>query len=291
MGFPLPTGPGTVAVAPPAPGPQTWAGAPSAALDDDGSILLAYRVRWAGPDDANVIARSTDGERYEPVATLDKGPWGAAMVERPALVRLDSGRWRLYVCGATPASKHWWIGAVEADTPEGLAGAELVPVFPGDADTGVKDPVVRRDSDGRWHAWLCCHPLDVADEEDRMTTAYATSVDGLEWRSHGTVLAGRPGRWDARGARLTSVLPDGGVAYDGRATKEENWFERTGLAARDGSGRIEPTSEGPMLEGRYLEALPLPDGSTRLFWEARRADGSHELRTDVVPAGLRRDAA
>ena len=36
------------------------------------------------------------------------------MVERPALVRLDSGRWRLYVCCATPESKHWWIGAVEA---------------------------------------------------------------------------------------------------------------------------------------------------------------------------------
>jgi hypothetical protein len=290
MGFPLPTGPGTVAVAPPAPGAQNWAGAPSAALDDDGSILLAYRMRWAGPDDANVIARSADGERYETVATLDKGRWDAAMVERPALVRLDSGRWRLYVCGATPASKHWWIGAVEADTPAGLADAELVPVFPGDADTGVKDPVVRRDRSGGWQAWICCHPLDVLDQEDRMTTAYATSADGLEWQWHGTVLTGRPGRWDARGARLTAVL-DGEVAYDGRATKDENWFERTGLATRDASGRIEPTNVGPMLEGRYLEALPLPDGSTRLFWEARRADGSHELRTDLVPAGPGREAA
>jgi hypothetical protein len=37
--------------------------------------------------------------------------------------------------------------------------------------------------------------------------------------------------------------------------------------------------------------LPLPDGSTRLFWESRRADGSHELRTDLVPAGPGRDAA
>jgi hypothetical protein len=90
---------------------------------------------------------------------------------------------------------------------------------------------------------------------------------------------------------VTAVLPDGGVAYDGRATKEENWFERTALAARDGSGRMEATSEGPVLEGRYLEVLPLPDGSARLFWESRRADGSHELRTDVVPAGPGQDAA
>jgi hypothetical protein len=281
VGFPLPTGPGAVAVAPPAPGAQNWAGAPSAALDDDGSILLAYRVRWAGPDDANVIARSTDGERYKPVVTLDKTPWGAAMVERPALVRLDSGAWRLYVCGATPASKHWWIGAVEADTLEGLVDAELVPVFPGDADTGVKDPVVRRDGEGRWHAWICCHPLDVTDEEDRMTTAYATSDDGLAWQWHGTVLAGRPGRWDARGARLTAVL-DGAVAYDGRATKEENWSERTGLARRTGDGGLAAVGDEPVADVRYLEALPLPGGGYRIWYEARLPDESHELRTELI---------
>ena len=44
-------------------------------------------------------------------------------------------------------------------------------------------------------------------------------------------------------------------------------------------------------EGRYLEALPLPGGGTRLFWEARRGDGSHELRTDLVAAGQGRGAA
>ena len=160
-------------------------------------------------------------------------------------------------------------------------------MFPGDADTGVKDPVVRRDRDGRWHAWICCHPLDVPDEEDRMTTAYATSGDGLEWRWHGTVLAGRPGRWDARGARLTTVLPDGGVAYDGRATKEENWFERTGLAARDGSDGIEATSEGPVLDARYLEALPLPDGSTGSSGRRAAPTGA----TSFAPTSSRRGRA
>ena len=65
-------------------------------------------------------------------------------------------------------------------------------MFPGDATTGVKDPVVRRDGDG-WQAWICCHPLDEPGEEDRMTTAFATSEDGLEWEWHGTVLAPRPG--------------------------------------------------------------------------------------------------
>ena len=81
---------------------------------------------------------------------------------------------------------------------------------------------MRRDGTG-WQAWICCHPLDEPGEEDRMTTAYATSDDGLAWEWHGTVLAGRPGAWDARGARVTAVLPDGTVFYDGRATKDENF--------------------------------------------------------------------
>ena len=46
-----------------------------------------------------------------------------------------------------------------------------------------------------------------------MYSTYATSADGLEWDWHGPVLAARPGTWDARGARLTSVLPDGRASY------------------------------------------------------------------------------
>ena len=278
--FPLPTGPGVVVVPAPAAGPQNWSGAPSAAYDDDGSIALAYRTRWAdGPTDANVIARSTDGERFETVVTLDKARWRAAMVERTTLIRLGGGGWRLYVCCATPNSKHWWIGLVEAQTLEGLAEADIRPIFPGDESMGVKDPVIQR-RDGRWHAWICCHPLDVEDEEDRMTTGYATSADGLEWDWHGTVLEGRPGMWDSRGARLTAVLPDGRAAYDGRATKEQNWFERIGIAEPDGT-RFTATGEA-LFDARYLEVLPLPGGGYRLYYEARLPDESHELRTEVV---------
>jgi hypothetical protein len=284
--FPLPTvDGGTVAVPAPGAGPQRWAGAPSAALDADGSFVVAYRMRWGGErGDGNVVARSDDGERFETVATLDKARFGAAMVERPALVRLDSGRWRLYVSCATPNSLHWWIGVIEADDLEGLADADPGMVFPGDENMGVKDPVIRR-ADGRWHAWICCHPLDEPGEEDRMTTAYATSGDGLEWEWHGTVLAGRPGAWDARGARLTVVLPDGRAAYDGRATKEENWFERTGLARLTGEpGRLEQTGDEPVADVRYLDVLPLPGGEYRIYYEARLPDESHDLRTELITA-------
>lgn len=281
MSFPAPGPDGAVAVAAPGSGPQCWAGAPSAALDVDGSIVLAYRVRFGeGLGDANVVARSQDGERFETVATLDRERFGAAMVERPALVRLDSGGWRLYVCCATPDSKHWWIGAIEADDPEALTNEEPRVVFPGDEQTGVKDPVIRR-TEGGWRAWICCHPLDVAGEEDRMTTAYATSDDGLAWRWHGTVLAGRPAQWDARGARVTAVLPDGRAAYDGRATKEENWFERTGVAA-GAPGPLVAEGDEPISPARYLDVLPLPGGGHRIYYEHLLPDESHELRTELI---------
>jgi hypothetical protein len=231
------------------------------------------------------VARSEDGERFTTVATLDKERFGAQSLEKPSLVRADDGRWHLYVCPAAPApSKHWWIDVLVADEPEGFADAEGRTVFPGDENTGVKDPLVQRTPDGGWQAWICCHPLDITDEEDRMTTAYATSRDGLEWKWHGTVLAPRPGMWDARGARLTAVLPDGRAAYDGRATKEENWFERIGLArlTGNGPGELEQTNDEAAVDARYLDVVPLPDGSYRIYYEARLPDESHELRTELV---------
>jgi hypothetical protein len=285
-GFPLP-GMGEAAVAVPAPGvgQGQWAGSSSAALDEDGTFVVAWRLReGVGPEDgaATVIALSEDGERLTTVATLDKSRFGAMSMERPALVRADAGRWRLYTSCATPRSKHWWIDVLEADVPAGFADADARTVFPGDERTGVKDPLVRR-VDGGWEAWICCHPLDVADEEDRMTTAYATSTDGLEWEWHGTVLTGRPGKWDARGARLTAVLPDGRASYDGRATKEENWFERTGLARVTGRrGELEQLGEEAVADVRYLDVVPLPDRGFRIYYEARLPDESHELRTELI---------
>lgn len=283
MEFPLPRNEKATVVAPaPGPGPQRWAGAPSALLDDDGSVVLAYRVRDG--EDYNVIARSTDGERFTTVGILPRDRFGASMVERPALVRTADNGWRLYVSCATPGTKHWWIGALEASTVDGLLDAEVRHIFDGDNHTGVKDPVIRHNGH-HWQAWICCHPLDVPGAEDRMTTAYATSTDGLQWTWHGTVLSGRPRDWDARGARLTSVLPDGRASYDGRATAEENWFERTGLAHPSTSGpTLQPLADSPIIDIRYLEILPLPTGDHRLYYEARLPDHSHELRTELIPS-------
>jgi hypothetical protein len=253
-----------VAIQAPGRGPQQWAGAPSATLDVDGSVVLAYRER--GDRDRNVLARSPDGVHFTTVGVFEAD----GMVERPALVRVDGG-WRMYTSCSTPGTKHWWVGMLESSTVEGLPSSAHRKVF--DEPVGTKDPVVRFDGT-RWHAWVCCHPLDVPGEEDRMTTAHTTSEDGLTWSRPQTVLSGRTGQWDARGARLTAFLPDGRAAYDGRATAAENWFERTGFLNPD----FTPTDD-EVLDFRYLEVL---DGTNRVYYEARLADETHELRTALL---------
>jgi len=272
-----------VLVPAPGPGPGSWAGAPSAVLLPDGALVIAYRVRTPDRRGAQVrLAQRPAGGTLTTVATLEKERFGAESLERPALVRA-AGTWRLYVSCATPNSKHWRIDLLEAAEPAGLASAQPATVFPGGDDVGVKDPVIRR-VDGGWSAWICCHPLDQPGEEDRMTTSWATSPDGVAWTWRGTVLAGRPGAWDARGARVTAVLPDGRAAYDGRASKEENFSERTGWAVPGEQGRLRPLGAGPVADVRYLDAVDSPGGGYRLYYERPRPDGSHELCEEVAGA-------
>ncbi|HET9872766.1 MAG TPA: hypothetical protein VFP89_09255 [Propionibacteriaceae bacterium] len=282
-----------VVVEAPDVGPGNWAGAASAILVD-GVFWLTYRLRRpvaAGRGVSVVVARSDDGVTFEPVCELNRETFGAASFERPVLVALPGHGWRLYLSCATPGSKHWWIEAVDSDEVAGLPHGRRTMVLPGSADTAVKDPVIRHDRDG-WQMWVCCHPLTPVGEEDRMTTSYLTSDDGLSWRDHGTVLRGRPGGWDARGTRVVAVLTEDPltVLYDGRATAEANWFETTGLArlGSDGlqSDRDEPVAVSPHSDRalRYTSVVPLPDGRTRFYFEAARADGSHDLMTSISPS-------
>jgi hypothetical protein len=286
---------GRVVVPAPGSGPGNWAGAPHALLDD-GVYWLSYRTRLAiGPERDQtrgveaVVARSDDGERFETAARIERDGFGTDSFERPCLVRRPEGGWRLYVCCATPGSKHWWIEAIDADDPSGLAAGERTVVFPGSSELAVKDPIVEVGGAREWRAWICCHPLADAGEEDRMTTAYATSSDGLSWDWHGDVLRPTPGTWDQRGARMTTVLAREPlvVLYDGRASAAENWFERTGIA-RERDGVLVADPDGPAAASphsdrglRYASAVPLPDGRTRFYFEAARPDGAHDLWTSV----------
>jgi hypothetical protein len=208
-------------------------------------------------------------------------------------VRRPDGGWRIYVSSATPGTLHWRVDAIDADDPRAYDPSMRVAVWEGDAVTAVKDPVVKV-VDGTWHAWPCVHDITVAADADRMTTAYCTSDDGISWQWHGTALAGRPGRWDSRGARVAEVLwraADDVVAfYDGRADASQNWEELTGIAV-GAPAALAAAGEEPDLTSpetgtglRYVSAVPLDDGAWRFYYEVTRSDGAHDLRTEYSPA-------
>ena len=285
----------TLVVPAPGEGPGYWAGGPSSVLDDDGTIWLAYRLRrpvGRGRGYANVVARSDDGETFETVCELDSDDFDAESLERPALVQRPDGGWRIYVSCATPDTLHWRVDALDADDPSGFTAERRTTVFPGDEVTAHKDPVVDAGPDG-WQAWVCIHEIGDPDRADAMYTRYATSPDGLAWTFDGVALAARPGTWDARGARLASILPRDGrwaAYYDGRATAEQNWHEQTGVAIGDSPDALEPVGDGPAVTSpfgqggfRYVSVIQHPDGGLRLYYEAARPDGAHDLRTEYVP--------
>jgi hypothetical protein len=277
-----------VAVAAPDAGPGNWAGAASAVLVD-GVFWLTYRVRRpleAGRGVSVVVARSPDGVHFSVVAELEREVFGTESFERPALIPLPEGGWRLYLSCATWGSKHWWVDSLTAASPAELPGGERRTVLPGDSRMAVKDPVILV-RNGMWQMWVCCHPLDLPGEEDRMSTRHLVSADGLEWQDRGEVLTGSPGAWDARGARVTAVLDTAPlvVLYDGRADAESNWHETTGLARWDGTrlaaDLVTAPLASPHADGafRYGCAVPLPDGRTRFYLESARPDGAHDLVT------------
>ena len=287
-----------LAVAPPGTGAGNWVGAPSA-IRRGHEIFLAYRLRrpiGAGRGYAISIARSADGVHFDAVLTITKEQMDAESLERPVLVDLPDGRWRLYLSCATYGTKHWRVEVLEAADPASFDPATRRTVLPGDATRAVKDPVIMY-RDGAWHLWASVHPLvGGPDQADQMVTEYATSPDGLDWTWHGVALDRRSGEWDARGVRISSVwFTPGGVFayYDGRATAQENYEERTGLAMGAGPSALSAVGREPVAQSaegagglRYVSIVDLGDGRERLYYELTRADGSHELRTELR-AGLR----
>jgi hypothetical protein len=295
-GLPLPqVEKAVVAVDAPGSGVGFWAGAATACLVA-GRYYLAYRLRRPLDDGrgyAVVVASSSDGIMFETLLVLDKEEFGAESLERPALVPLPDGTWRIYVSCATPGSAHWWIDAIDGTDPGKFDPANRMTVLPGDGSSALKDPVVVR-HDGRWLLWVCCHPLSDPTRTDRMVTRFGESDDGLEWPSRATALAPQGEGWDARGTRITSVMHRDRcwvAYYDGRANAAENFRERTGIATGSVPSDLRGVGGGPAAQSpwgdntlRYVDVVALPGGGHRLYYEAGLPDGSHALLTQFVAA-------
>lgn len=259
-------------------GTGNWIGAASALIHGD-YIYLAYRDRHPvdkGRGNRAYVARSPayDGINFDTLCVIDKEDMDAESLERPALDVTPDGDWDLYLSCATFNSKHWRIEKLRARQPQDFSARTRQTVFPGSAAFGIKDPVLVRGQELRTFATE--HPLTEGDENaDKMI-----SVDAYSGES---VMVPEPGTWYSRGTRLTSVVGD--YAYfDGRASADENFEERTGTAKWNGS-RYVPVAgpaSSPFGGGalRYVSAIELSAG-LRLYYESATQYGSHELRTEL----------
>ena len=287
--------PETSELAIPAPGEGRgyWNGASSAVVADD-ITYLAYRHRQPiemGRGQGVVLAQSPDGVHFDAIGMIEKHVMDAESLERPTLIHAPSGKWHLYLSCATTGTKHWRVELIIADAPDEFDATTRQVVMPGDEKWAVKDTVIQI-IDDVWHCWATFHPLDIAEHEDRMWSKHATSSDGIEWNwDEGFCLSPREGKWDSRGARITDVVNVDGTwiaFYDGRASAEENYDERTGIAVGASPDKFESISDEVAAEGpdhqalRYLDIVPLPEGKYRLYYEIALPDSSHELRTQVV---------
>src|ERR1700742_4138905 len=124
-----------VAVEPPGQGGGFWGGGPSA-VAADGGIYLAYRLRRPVGDGrgyAVAIAFAPDGVHFgQPVAVIAKEELGTESLERPELVQLPGGGWRLYLSCATPGTKHWRVEVTDAASPAAFDVRDRTVVLPGD---------------------------------------------------------------------------------------------------------------------------------------------------------------
>jgi hypothetical protein len=286
-----------VVIQAPGEGPGFWVGA-SSAIEVDGVIYMAYRTRQPielGRGQGVTVAKSEDGVRFETICTISKESMDAESLERPTLIRTPEGKWHLYLSCATTGTKHWRVELLAADDPSLFTADNRKVVLPGDDKWAVKDTIITIQG-GVWHLWATLHPLERKDHEDRMVSRYATSSDGISWRwQDGMCLTPCPSTWFERGARLTAVHfagEDGLVValFDGRATAEENYDERTGVAVGTSPDALIAigSQEKPFAESadgkalRYADIVPLTTGQYRLYYELARQDGSHELRTELV---------
>ena len=308
----------TVVLSPEAGGAGYWIGCAAVLHEPEKNrFVMSYRQRrpreHAGGDRGYrcAIAVSEDGVDFSDVWSVNKADLDSPSMERFSIIPGEAG-YQLYISYVDPADNRWRIDVIEADEVDrfDVASRRAVLTASSTATEGVKDPYVLRRGPVTYLLASFAASLDepalaasahaTADIYNVGATTHptglATSVDGREFTWHGEVLGVGDG-WDRYQARVNSVvaLDGGGYVgfYDGSASHEENYEERTGLAVSSdlfswrrltpaGPWAAVPHASGSV---RYVDAHVI-DGQWWIYFEATRPDGAHELRLARRPVGL-----
>jgi hypothetical protein len=309
-------GEGSLVRAPLKEGSGWWAGAPGATFDSlSNTFYLVYRLRQPRELGRGVecrIAASDNGIAFTDIWALPKTSLSALSVERASLLRGLDGRWRLYIGYVSPTDNRWRIGLVEADEPDRFDVSTLTPLLTAEdiGGEGVKDPnvflfgrmyyllasyattePVSADAQARKHASGDIYNTGLT----RSRTGAAISGDGRHFQWIGDISPGTAGdrNWDDYCRRIGALAPiqSGGYLafYDGSASVDENYEEKTGLAisfdlrtyyslSPDRPALVSPYGSGSL---RYIDVLSVGH-ELFYYYEIARPDGGHELRVSVV---------
>lgn len=301
---------GQVVLEPEAPGQGYWVGCPSVFYDAEReSFLLTYRrrrPRGLGEERgyACFIAESKDGLSFTEIWNIKKGQLGTSSMERFCIQKSPTGSYLLYISYVDPADNRWRIDVIEADQPDKFDPAQRREVFTA-AATGtesVKDPQVFKIGPVYYMLISFAKNLDLTASQREQAhatadiyttgltqapTALAISLDGIKFNWLGEVLPVGKG-WDRYQSRLNSVVKLDGLFvgfYDGSASEQENYEERSGLAVSfDLKNWDRLTPDQPWVVSshasgalRYIQGVKVGE-ELWLYYEYARQDAAHELR-------------
>jgi len=285
-----------------------WAGAPGAFYDAaEKAWYLTYRLRrprGVPPDRGGEarIARSTDLENWEDIWSINKKEYQSASIERSTLHRGADKIWRYFTSYVDPADGRWCVAMLRGTDPARLYPRNIEIVFKAQPLKleGIKDPWIFRHQDV-FHMFLSVAvPTPKTTEQSHATldiyntgecisaTGLAVSPDLDHWTWQGVIFQPEGAGWDRYCRRINSVVPLNGnflAFYDGSASHEENYEEKTGVAISNNLRRWRSLSaKGPEFISphgshslRYADAL-FSDRKAFVFYEYARPGGAHDLR-------------
>lgn len=289
-----------------------WAGAPGVFFDAaDQAWYLTYRLRrprGVPPDRGGEarIARSTDLRNWKDIWSVNKSEYKSASIERSTIHRGPDKVWRYFTSYVDPADGRWCVAMLRGTDVTQLytRNVEILFKAPPLHLEGIKDPWILR-HDGLYYMFVSVAlPTPTTNEKSHATldiyntgeclsaTGLATSKDLDHWEWKRIVFQPTGNGWDCYCRRINSVVPLGGEFigfYDGSASHQENYEEKTGLAissdllhwrrlSAKGPAHISPHSSHSL---RYIDAQPAGK-QIHLFYEYARQDEAHDLRMLTV---------